>query len=149
MGRMDDEQRPVLNQLNVIAADWEASLAFYRTLGLDVGPGMEWPPGSGGRHAAVQFSNGAILEFDNPEMLRIYAQDAANVRGPVIGFAYPSAAAVDAAFERLSAAGYPARQPPYDAFWGARYAIVEDPDGNAVGLMGPIDRSRGYVPPAR
>ena len=23
-------------------------------------------------------------------------------------------------------------QPPFDAFWGARYAIVEDPDGNPV-----------------
>ena len=43
---------------------------------------------------------------------------------------------------RLIAAGHTALQPPYDAFWGARYAIVEDPDGNAVGLMGPIDRAR-------
>ena len=34
------------------------------------------------------------------------------------------------------------QQEPYDAFWGARYAIVEDPDGNAVGLMSPIDPDR-------
>jgi uncharacterized glyoxalase superfamily protein PhnB len=27
---------------------------------------------------------------------------------------------------------------PWDAFWGARYAMVEDPDGIAVGLMSPI-----------
>jgi len=25
------------------------------------------------------------------------------------------------------AAGYPGRQQPFDAFWGARYAIVADP----------------------
>ena len=39
----------------------------------------------------------------------------------------------------LTGAGYRGQQPPYDAFWGARYAVVEDPDGNAVGLMSPSD----------
>jgi hypothetical protein len=39
------------------------------------------------------------------------------------------------------------RQPPFDAFWGARYAIVADPDGNDVGLMSPIDESRRTWPP--
>ena len=34
--------------------------------------------------------------------------------------------------------GYAGLQPPHDAFWGARYAIIEDPDGIAVGLMSPI-----------
>ena len=34
---------------------------------------------------------------------------------------------------------------------GARYAVVEDPDGNPVGLMSPIDAARrtmGPTPPA-
>ena len=31
------------------------------------------------------------------------------------------------------------QQEPYDAFWGARYAVVSDPDGNGVGIMSPID----------
>jgi uncharacterized glyoxalase superfamily protein PhnB len=39
-------------------------------------------------------------------------------------------------------------QPPWDAFWGARYAIVEDPDGIAVGLMSPISPDRRSPPPA-
>lgn len=36
-----------------------------------------------------------------------------------------------------------------DVDWGARYAIVEDPDGNGVGLMSPIDPERKYWPPRR
>ena len=48
----------------------------------------------------------------------------------------------------LVAAGYRGRQPPYDAFWGARYAIVDDPDGNGVGLMSPIEADRKFWPPA-
>jgi hypothetical protein len=30
---------------------------------------------------------------------------------------------------------------------GARYAVVTDPDGNAVGLMSPIDSARKTMPP--
>lgn len=43
--------------------------------------------------------------------------------------------------------GYLGRQPPFDAFWGARYAIVADPDGNDVGLMSPVEESRRTWPP--
>jgi uncharacterized glyoxalase superfamily protein PhnB len=43
------------------------------------------------------------------------------------GFSLPSRAAVDASCAELTAAGYEGRQPPFDAFWGARYAIVADP----------------------
>jgi uncharacterized glyoxalase superfamily protein PhnB len=42
----------------------------------------------------------------------------------------------------MTSAGYSALAAPYDAFWGARYAIVEDPNGIAVGLMSPIDPGR-------
>jgi catechol 2,3-dioxygenase-like lactoylglutathione lyase family enzyme len=135
------------NQLNIITRDPEASRAFYSLLGVELSVGPDWPPGSGGYHASTApFDTRVTLEFDNPGLLRFYASDAEQVRGPIVGFAFPSAEAVDATFERLIAAGHPALQKPYDAFWGARYAIVEDPDGTSVGLMGPIDRSRGYVP---
>jgi hypothetical protein len=39
-------------------------------------------------------------------------------------------------------AGYAGQQAPFDAFFGARYAIVTDPDGNAVGIMSPRDPAR-------
>ena len=47
-----------------------------------------------------------------------------------------------AAVTCVTGAGYRGQQPPYDAFWGARYAVVEDPDGNAVGIMSPSDPDR-------
>ena len=55
---------------------------------------------------------------------------------------------VDEIYAELVAASYPGRQPPYDAFWGSRYAIVEDPDRNPVGLMSPIDDERRSWPPS-
>jgi predicted enzyme related to lactoylglutathione lyase len=147
---MDSDQRPVLNQVNIIARDWDASLAFYRLLGVQVDSGDGYGPDNEARHTAVTVTGAVMrLEFDNPAGVRLFAADAAGVKSPIIGFAYPSAAAVDSVSARLAAAGHAVLQPPYDAFWGARYAIVCDPDGNAVGLMGPRDRSRGYAPTRR
>ena len=58
-------------------------------------------------------------------------------------------AEVDALVAALAAEGVPVQQVPYDAFWGARYAVVSDPDGNAVGIMSPVDAAfrRDQAPP--
>src|SRR5260370_7347605 len=65
----------------------------------------------------------------------------------VIGFSLPTRAAVDERYAELAAAGFPGRQPPFDAFWGARYALVPDPDGNDLCLMSPTDPSPTTSPP--
>jgi uncharacterized glyoxalase superfamily protein PhnB len=55
----------------------------------------------------------------------------------VVGFHVASREEVDRLYGEMIAAGHRGLQAPYDAFWGARYAVVEDPDGIAVGLMSP------------
>jgi glyoxalase/bleomycin resistance protein/dioxygenase superfamily protein len=64
----------------------------------------------------------------------------------VIGFSLPTREAVDERYAELTSAGYAGRQPPFDAFWGARYAIVADPDGNDVGLISPLEEWRRTWP---
>lgn len=49
---------------------------------------------------------------------------------------------VDEICADLAAAGYRGQQPPFDAFWGARHAVIEDPDRNAVGIMSLVDPDR-------
>ena len=49
-------------------------------------------------------------------------------------------------FSHISDTGNFGRQEPYDAFFGARYAVVRDPGGNDVGLMSPIDQHRRFTP---
>ena len=60
----------------------------------------------------------------------------------------PTREAVDEVYGRVVSTGYRSQKECTDAFWGARYAIVEDPDGNAVGIMSPIDPTRRRPPPA-
>jgi uncharacterized glyoxalase superfamily protein PhnB len=47
----------------------------------------------------------------------------------------------------MTGAGYRGLREPHDAFWGARYAIIEDPDGIAVGLMSPVSPDKKSPPP--
>jgi glyoxalase/bleomycin resistance protein/dioxygenase superfamily protein len=54
---------------------------------------------------------------------------------------------VDRLFAAAVSTGARVHQAPEDAFWGARYAILEDPDGHAIGLMSPIDATRRRAPP--
>jgi uncharacterized glyoxalase superfamily protein PhnB len=142
------EKKAVLNQLNIVAANYQAMIDFYSRLGLEIPDSAASPEGF--RHIAIPFANGISLEIDNPALARFYN---AGQRGThrdssiVIGFSLLSRAAVDEKYKELINAGYTGRQPPYDAFWGARYAIVADPDGNDVGLMSPIDNERRSWPP--
>jgi catechol 2,3-dioxygenase-like lactoylglutathione lyase family enzyme len=130
--------------LNVIVADMAATLDFYQRLGIAV------PRDPAGAHVQLKMPGGFSLELDTAESARLWhagcRADPASAR-VVLGFMLASRAAVDDRFAELTAAGYRARQPPFDAFRGARYAIVADPDGNDVGLMSPVEESRRTWPP--
>ncbi len=147
----EDEEGPRFDQVNLVVDDMDAAIAFYQALGMTVRfDGGEWPPGSGARHVALNNGEGAILELDNLAMARIYHSGRRSLdpeaRQVVLGFSLPSREAVDETYRALTAAGHIGRQEPYDAFFGARYAIVCDPAGNDVGLMSPIDQHRRFTP---
>ena len=98
-----------------------------------------------GAHVQLRMPGGFSLELDTADSVRLWhAGWRADPAGAsvVVGFSLPTREAVDQRYADLTAAGYPGRQPPFDAFWGARYAILADPYGNDVGLMIPIDESR-------
>ncbi|MDA0364453.1 MAG: VOC family protein [Chloroflexi bacterium] len=148
---MSQFESPALNALNLVVRDMGATLAFYRLLGLDVPADAVWSTASGMHHVTVRMPGGFELEFDSPALARAYNagwQPPAGGRGGVvIGFAVASREAVEEGFARMTGAGYAATQPPHDAFWGSRYAVIVDPDGNHVGVMSPVDPERMGEPP--
>jgi catechol 2,3-dioxygenase-like lactoylglutathione lyase family enzyme len=139
--------QPIFTGVNVVVTDMDRSLLFYRRLGLEVNAvPIAWPPGTGGRHATASSTDGPHVEFDNTELARIWGHAGLAPGAPVIGFSFASRDRVDAVYRELVAAGYPGRLDPYNAFFGARYAIVDDPDGHSIGLMSPIDPNREFTP---
>lgn len=135
---------PNFNQLNLIVNDVDATVAFYRLLGLAI----DAPAGAS--HVEFRLPNGTLLEIDAAQFAQTWDTGWPGTTGSgiVIGFAVESRERVDALYADLTEAGYRGRQPPYDAFWGARYAIVQDPDGNGAGLMSPIDPAQKFWPPS-
>src|SRR3954463_14073505 len=138
---------PAFSTISIISRDPAASIAFYQLLGLDL------DDHSGGGdivHSTVRGNKPADLDVDSHNLGEIYHAGvrAGRSRGVVIGFSVDTRQDVDAAYERLTAAGHEGLQVPYDAFWGARYAIVADPDGNDVGIMSPVDDTMRTWPPS-
>lgn len=142
---MTDEAGPVLDQVNLVVQDMEAMASFYERLGLKLQGGLPaWAP----HHRSFEAETGLDFELDSREFASSWNAGWPPGRaGVVIGFRLASREAVDLLYAELTADGYSGQQPPYDAFWGARYALIEDPDGNSVGLMSPIDPARRTAPP--
>jgi uncharacterized glyoxalase superfamily protein PhnB len=136
--------QPRLTQLNLAVRDMHATVRFYELLGLVIQSAPD------GRHASAPLGNGITIEFDTTDFVPEWDAGWRGITGggAVIGFTVPERADVDRLYAALTKAGHTAHQPPYDAFWGARYAIVEDPDGHPVGLMSPIEDELKFWPPA-
>ena len=132
--------KPVLNQLNLVVTDMAATVAFYRRLGLTI---PDTDQGWDSHHRSAEMSGDIDLDFDSVEFARTWDEGWSDgPRTGVVGFHVPSREAVDDIYADLTEAGYRGEQRPYDAFWGARYTIVQDPDGNPVGIMSPVDPAR-------
>lgn len=125
-----------LDLIGLIVADMAASLAFYRRLGLDLPPEADSE-----RHVETTLDGGLRLAWDTAEVVRSFDPDWTEPSGGHrIGLAFlcDGPEGVDATFRELVDAGYGGYKEPWDAFWGQRYAVVLDPDGNHVDLFAPL-----------
>lgn len=123
--------KPQFNAIGTVVADMAASLAFYRTLGLDVPDGAESEP-----HVEIPLRSGVKLMLDTYDTVRAFEPDWTPPGRGQMGLAFECAtpADVDAIYKTITGAGYHGQHEPWDAFWGQRYAVVHDPDGNGIDL---------------
>jgi uncharacterized glyoxalase superfamily protein PhnB len=143
-----ESKKPILAKINLVARNYEATLNFYRLLGINIPDPTAQPPGS--LHAEAENPEGLHFSLDNENLAKIYnaAWRKDSQKSSVLMTVFlNSRNEVDATYERLVKAGYKGQQPPYDAFWGSRYAIVADPEGNDVGLESPMDENMRRWPP--
>lgn len=109
-------------------ADLERSVAWYRSIGIDVGS-----PTRGRRSVTATPVAGHRIVWE-------VVDDAQGDRvrpGIRLALRCATTAAVDETVARLRRAGTPVLVPPHDAAWGARTADVVDPDGHVVEIYAP------------
>ena len=113
------------------------ALAFYRRLGLAVPADADDAAARGGR--AGRWAAAAVRHRgDDPLVPPGLAGGRTGGARIGLAFALADPAAVDAAYAELTAAGAHGELAPFDAFWGQRYAVLHDPDGNGVDLFAPL-----------
>jgi catechol 2,3-dioxygenase-like lactoylglutathione lyase family enzyme len=121
--------------IEIVVADMAASLAFYRRLGLDLPASADGEP-----HVEVQLPGGVKIAWDTEDTVRSFdpGWQRGSGHGMSLAFELDTPAEVDALYTALVQAGHKGHKQPWDAFWGMRYAVVHDPDGNGVDLFGPL-----------
>jgi catechol 2,3-dioxygenase-like lactoylglutathione lyase family enzyme len=123
--------RPAVIEL--VVADMATTLAFYRRVGLDVPAEADDQP-----HVVAELDGNMHLSWDTEDTIRSFDPDwpprtgGGRVR---LAFACDNPAEVDAAWAELTGAGYIGHLAPWGAFWGMRYAVINDPDGTPVDLF--------------
>jgi catechol 2,3-dioxygenase-like lactoylglutathione lyase family enzyme len=123
----------LVNLVGLVVADMPRSLAFYRALGLDLPADADDAP-----HTEVTLPGGLRLAWDTVEVIRSFDpawQPPTGGHRASLAFRCDSPADVDATYRRMVDAGHAGHLPPWDAFWGQRYAVLVDPDGTAVDLF--------------
>lgn len=128
--------QPRLDLIGIVVSDMARALAFYRALGLDIPPVPDDED-----HVEIKLHGGIRLAWDTVEVVRSFDPEWNPPSGGHrmgLAFLCGSPAEVDAAYERLTGMGYHGHKPPWDAFWGQRYAVIHDPDGNGVDLFAPL-----------
>ena len=127
---------PTLTGVYIFSRNLAETIAFYRLLGLEieeVGPDF----------ARATVDGGPTIEFGAAAITRSYDPDWREPAGPgtnTLRFHVGSREAVDAKYRELADAGYRGHLAPIDAPWRERFALVDDPDGNVIGLHSPPDQ---------
>lgn len=119
--------------IGLVTSDMGRSLAFYRRLGLDIPADADDQP-----HVEAALPGGLRLLWDTADTVRSIDPEWTPAQGgPRMSLAFEcdSSAEVDKTYDELVDAGYDGHLPPWDAPWGMRYAVVNDPDGNGVDLF--------------
>jgi catechol 2,3-dioxygenase-like lactoylglutathione lyase family enzyme len=128
--------RAQLDMIGLVVQDMARTLAFYRRLGLEIPADADGEP-----HVEVTLPTGLRLGWDTVATIQSFDPAwKAPTGSPRVGLAFlcDAPADVDRAYAEMVGGGFEGHKVPWDAFWGQRYAVLHDPDGNSVELFAPL-----------
>ncbi len=127
----------VPDMIGIVVSDVPRAIRFYRLLGLDFPDAGASEP-----YVEVKTPNGYRISLNAEAMMKDVSPGWVEPRGQRVEIAFlcESPRQVDETYAAVVKAGHRGVKEPWDAFWGQRYAIVEDPDGTHVSLFAPLGK---------
>ena len=130
--------RMKLDAVSVTSRDFAGTVQFYELLGFSF---PAFKPDA--KHLeAITPEREVRLMIDDTELIKgiIGKQPVASTHSS-FAIRCETAADVDAAVAAIRHAGFIVVKEAWDAFWGQRYAVVVDPDGNGVDLFAALPKT--------
>ena len=128
------------DQINVVVPDVAGAARFLQSLGAEVEvPEGEWAAWAPHHVRFPAAAEGFDADIDSSAFAAYWGGLPDEFVGVVVNLRADDRAAVDATFEQALGLGADCLRDPYDAFWGARYAVVRAPGPIVVGIMSPAD----------
>lgn len=123
-----------LDMVGIVVSDMAKAIEFYQVLGFSaVGDQTQ---------AYVELANqGVRISLNTREMIAgIYGFEPESQGDKLeLAFLCESVTEVDRVSNEMKGAGYEIFKEPWDAFWGQRYAIIKDLDGNLLSLFANLE----------
>lgn len=118
-----------LYMVGVIVEDMGRSVEFYRRLGVDIPEGSE-----NQQHVPIKMEE--LTFFLTTKQLNARwdpaRTEASGGYRIILEFTLDTPAAVDAKYAELIGYGYKSHVAPYQTYFNAYFAMVDDPDGNTI-----------------
>jgi len=120
-----------LNAIGITTTNLAKTVEFYTLLGFEF---PDHKPDE--QHLEPKISVGsAKLMIDSHDLIKeILGTDPVPSNHSAFALEYETPKELDEIVQKLKNSGFIITKKPWDAFWGQRYAIVEDPDGYKVDL---------------
>jgi hypothetical protein len=137
---------PRFGSINVVVDDVPAAAGFLSDLGVELEPApAEWER----HHRSLPASGSeADADIDSPAFAAWWGgvPDESAPRC-VVNVRVDGRDDVDRLYQHALDAGAVSLKAPFDAFWGARYAVVLAPGPLCLGVMSPPEQARRTAPP--
>lgn len=136
---------PTSSGLYFAVKNMARTVAFYRDLGFDIPDGAETKI-----HVTLRLGEGVGVAFGTLQLTRGYNPEwleAVEGSPNALRSDLPTRNDVDKTYQRMIGHGHTGSLAPIDAFWGSRYAEIQDPDGNVLGFHSPADPAKAGPPP--
>lgn len=125
----------ILDAVGIVCGDLKESQRFYNLLGL------QFQQAGGPEHVEATTTTGLRLMLDSEALMKKINPDFVKPTGSgmTLGFKQESVAGVNEVYDTVIKSGFVGTKAPYDAFWGQRYASIQDPDGNPIDLFADLN----------